>query len=180
MVALALALGGLATAAAISPVPAAAQTQRAIGGKKATAIALKDAGFKKSQVKKLKVELGRERGHKVYEVEFRKGKYAYEYDIDRYTGRIVEKDVERIRGKKATAKKTTAKKAIGKDKATAIALKDAGFKKSQVSRLKVEVDREDGRKVYEVEFRAGGYEYEYDIDCYTGRIVDKDVERIKR
>lgn len=180
MVALTLAFGGLAAATTISPVPAAAQTQKAIGKKRAIAIALKDAGFKKAQVKKLRVELGRERGHKVYEVEFRAGKHAYEYDIDRYTGKIIDKDVERIRGKKAKAKKTETKKAIGKSRAAAVALKDAGFKKSQVKGLEVEVDREDGRKVYNVEFRAGGYEYEYDIDYYTGKIVDKDVERIRK
>ena len=37
---------------------------------------------------------------------------------------------------------------------------------------KVELDYEDGRKVYEVEFIKGGYEYEFDVDANTGAIVN--------
>ena len=31
--------------------------------------------------------------------------------------------------------------------------------------------------VYTVEFKAGGYEYEVEIDALTGEILDYDVER---
>lgn len=82
------------------------------------------------------------------------------------------------RATKATSKKaTTKKKAIGRKKALAIALKDAKLKKSQVKRIEIDVDRHRGKKVYEVEFRYGKYEYEYDIDYYTGKILEKEVER---
>jgi uncharacterized membrane protein YkoI len=65
---------------------------------------------------------------------------------------------------------------IGPDKAKAVALGDAGFTATQVTRLQCKLDREDGRTVYEVEFRYGVTEYEYDIDAYTGAIVSKDVD----
>lgn len=87
---------------------------------------------------------------------------------------------QEAQAKVTTQAKAAKRKAIGKKKAIRIALKDAGFKKSQVKRLKVEVDREDGHKIYEVEFKKGKYEYEYDIAYYSGKILDKEVERTKR
>ena len=42
--------------------------------------------------------------------------------------------------------------------------------------MKAELDREDGRQQYEVEFKAGGYEYDYEIDALTGVILAWDKE----
>lgn len=167
MMVLALAFGTYATGAIVSPTVAAAKTA-GISKSKAVTIALKDAKLKKSQVKKLKAEKDTEDGRKVWEVEFRTSTHKYEYDIARSSGKIVGKDVRKIKA---------SKKSISETKAVTIALKDAKLKKSQVKGLKVEKGTEDGRKVWEVEFRYGGYEYEYDIACSSGKIVGKDVER---
>ena len=43
--------------------------------------------------------------------------------------------------------------------------------------MKVEKDRENGRTIYEVEFTADGYEYEYEIDASSGKILKKEKER---
>ena len=48
---------------------------------------------------------------------------------------------------------------------------------SQVYDTDVELDDEDGRWVYEVEFKADGMEYEYVIDAYTGAVLEYDMER---
>ena len=61
---------------------------------------------------------------------------------------------------------------IGMDRAKAIALEHAGLTDSRVIFTHLSMDREDGRMVYEVEFRLNGTEYEYEIDASTGRIVD--------
>ena len=37
--------------------------------------------------------------------------------------------------------------------------------------MKVELDRDDGVYLYEVEFKAGGMEYEYEIDAYSGAVL---------
>lgn len=68
---------------------------------------------------------------------------------------------------------------IGEGRAGAIALKHAGLAESEVSRLEMEFDREDGRQVYEVGFYAGNKEYEYEIDVYSGAILSYKCE-IKR
>ena len=62
-------------------------------------------------------------------------------------------------------------KYIGSDKALEIALGKAGVSKSEASRIETGFDAEDGRIVYEVDFTAGGIEYEYDIDAMDGTVV---------
>ena len=66
---------------------------------------------------------------------------------------------------------------IGAERAKKIAFNRAGISASQAEELEVELEREDGRMVYTVEFKAGGYEYEVEIDALTGEILDYDVER---
>ena len=57
------------------------------------------------------------------------------------------------------------------------ALKHAGLSEGQVQELQVEWDNENGRAVYEVEFKSGGMEYEYVIDAATGAVLDHETER---
>lgn len=52
---------------------------------------------------------------------------------------------------------------IGAEAAKAAALRHAGLSAQQVTQLEVEADSDDGRKVYEVEFRCGETEYDYEI-----------------
>lgn len=52
------------------------------------------------------------------------------------------------------------------------ALAHAGIAESSVAQLEIEFDSEDGLMVYEVEFYAGGTEYDYDINARTGEVVN--------
>lgn len=62
---------------------------------------------------------------------------------------------------------------LTKDEALGKALHHVNLKKDDVDFVKkVELDYEDGRKVYEIEFYKGGVEYEFDVDAETGAIVD--------
>jgi len=61
---------------------------------------------------------------------------------------------------------------IGMERAKAIALEHAGLAASQVRFTHVRMEWEDGTMVYEVEFRQGQTEYEYEIDAATGRVLD--------
>ena len=38
------------------------------------------------------------------------------------------------------------------------------------------LDWDDGMSIYEIEFKAGGYEYSYEVDATTGSIVEFDKE----
>lgn len=65
---------------------------------------------------------------------------------------------------------------IGEQKAVEIALKHAGVSETKANRLKVTYDREDGRRVYEVEFVYNGKEYDYTIDAKEGTVIKYDVD----
>lgn len=65
---------------------------------------------------------------------------------------------------------------IGDDKAKSIAAGHAGFSVGDIAFIKAELDEDDGRMVYEVEFDRGSTEYEYTIDALTGDILDYDID----
>ena len=65
---------------------------------------------------------------------------------------------------------------VGYDGALAAALSDAGLERSQITDEKIEMDCEDGIIIYEVEFRYGGQEYEYEVIASTGNIVGKESD----
>ncbi len=65
---------------------------------------------------------------------------------------------------------------IGEEKAIATALSNAKLDRSKTSALTVYLETDDGRKVYEVEFRSGVKEYDYEIDAVSGKIIDIDFE----
>lgn len=67
-------------------------------------------------------------------------------------------------------------KYIGRDEAAAAAFEAAGVSSSQAEDLSVEFDAENGLIVYEVEFRSGGTEYEYNINASNGTVVSYESE----
>ena len=70
---------------------------------------------------------------------------------------------------------------ISADRAKQIALNDAGVKESAAVFLRANLDWDDGRMKYEVEFYSGYTEYDYDIDARTGAILssDRDLENFQ-
>ena len=70
---------------------------------------------------------------------------------------------------------------IGVERAKQIALADAGVKEADAVFLRANLDWDDGRMEYEVEFYSGYTEYDYDIDARTGAILssDRDLENFQ-
>ena len=66
---------------------------------------------------------------------------------------------------------------ISRDQALEASLKHAGLRKDQLDFVKkCELDYEHGRKIYEVTFYKDGYEYEYDIDAESGKVLKFEKE----
>lgn len=65
---------------------------------------------------------------------------------------------------------------VGRDTAANAALAHAGATKEQIRGLEVEFDCDDGRMLYEVEFRLDGNEYNVDIDAQTGKVLHMERE----
>ena len=64
---------------------------------------------------------------------------------------------------------------LTEEQALAIALEHAGLTEEQVSYLNAHLDRDDGRWVYEIEFREG--RTEYTLRASDGKVVDYDKDR---
>ena len=71
----------------------------------------------------------------------------------------------------ATASGTHANPALTLEEAQNIALKHAGFAADQVTELHTEYEIEYGAPQYDVEFRHGYWEYDYEIHGETGEIL---------
>lgn len=163
---------GSASAENTAQMTTASQTSTAISENDATKIALDDAGFKKSEVTNLVVSLDVDDDNDdptVYDVEFTADGSDYDYEINAATGEILSRDVEE-------SKAADIDNALSTDEVKKIALDNLGFKESDVTNLKVEVDDDDGRAIYEVEFRVSNTEYSYEIDAQTGEIVSSESE----
>ena len=65
---------------------------------------------------------------------------------------------------------------LTKEEAEKIALDHAGLSADQVQRLRTELDYEQGKPEYEVDFRVDRWEYDYDIDAQTGEIRSWDKD----
>ena len=139
-----------------------------IGMEAAKSAALKHAGL--STAVFTKAERDYDDGRLEYELEFHTDSAAYEVTVDAATGRVLDYEKENLRG-------GTGSTDIGAQAAKAAALKHAGLSEGQVQQLQVEWDNENGRAVYEVEFKSGGMEYDYVIDAATGAVLDHEVER---
>ena len=74
----------------------------------------------------------------------------------------------------STAAANTQTSEISVERAKQIALSHAGFGSARFKKAKL--DYENGVKVYEIEFKVGNLEYEYDINVSNGAIVSSSVE----
>ena len=60
---------------------------------------------------------------------------------------------------------------IGADKAKEIALNHAGVSADRIYDLEIELDRDYWSISYVVSFKSDVFEYDYDIDAYSGNII---------
>ena len=146
---------------------------------KAKSKALKHAGVKSADANFIKVQRDYDDGRKIYEVDFRANGYEYDYEIDAVSGEVLKYDKEKDHDYVApvTSKSEPKTEEISKSSAKKAALKHAGVKSADATFVKVLLDYDDGRKTYEVDFRANGYEYDYEIDAVSGEILKYDKER---
>lgn len=155
-----------------------------IGEEKAKSIALAHAGVTAAQVTYSKVHLDYDDGRVDYDIDFYVDNTEYEYEIDAVDGTILEFDREMEHHKSRNNTERTPQpetsggtgEYIGEAAAKSAALAQAGLTETQVRKLKVKLDREDGKMVYEVEFKSGQTEYEYELDATSGKILQADVD----
>lgn len=155
-----------------------------IGEQKACEVAFADVGSDGSDVTDVSVSIEQDYGVLVYDIEFRHNGYEYEYEINAVTGEIVdiEKDFDSYYDASGNPMDYTTDASmanyISKEDAKANALTHAGLGESDIFGYEVELDNEDGSVYYEIEFKSGGYDYEYKIDATNGSVIfhEKDID----
>lgn len=181
-------------AATVAPATTSAQSNNTVGDigiEKAKEIAMSHAGVSAGSVSFVKAKIDTEDGVKVYDIEFYSVNVEYDYEINAATGAIVsfDQDIENYAvptqpQSSATTQTATqpqtaaptqaASSVISVDKAKQIALSHAGV--SGASFTKAKLDTDDGVRVYEIEFKVGNVEYDYDIDASSGAIISSSSE----
>ena len=121
-----------------------------------------------------------------YEVELHTQWGEFEYLVDAYTGKVLsgQKDLLTVVSASNEMAKPSGQKpapseaaqSIGYAKAKSIALNHAGVSESKAYDMDVELDDEDGKLVYEIEFKSGNMEYDYEINAATGAILKHEAE----
>ena len=127
-------------------------------------------------------ELDESPAHYEVEITGRNGE-EIEYKIDAYSGAVIETkreaeedDDEASEAQPVKPTQPGTAQDIGHAKAKSIALNHAGVDANTVYDMNIQLDVEDGTIIYEVEFKSGHREYDYEIDAATGAILHRETE----
>ena len=169
-----------------------------IGIDAAKAVALEAAGVAEDDAVFSTAGLDKRNGMDYYAVDFTAGGQSYEYDIDAVTGVVIDSssgggtaetpaagdDDGTVSAPAAASPSPSAGQTTGgqaaavtEEQARETALSHAGLTADQVTFVRSELDRDDGRLMYDVEFYTSDYkEYDYEIDAATGEILSYDYD----
>lgn len=147
-----------------------------IGEQAALDAALRHAGCQESDISHSRTELEYDDGRaEHYDVDFWVGNMEYEYEIDLYSGAVLKSSAEDHSDSGHGAPDTNTQdgqdRYIGADAALSAALNHAGVRASDLTKREVDLDEDDGRWIYEIEFEVGPVEYEYEIDALSGAVL---------
>lgn len=148
------------------------QQSASITEEQAKEIAANHAGVAVADLTFHSVSLEEDDGRRVYDVEFYSGSTEYDYEIDAATGDILSYDNDVENFSIPQQQGTATGSYIGEDAAKAAALQRAGLTEDQVRWEKCELDEDDGRFSYELEFSSGQHEYECEVEAFTGEILN--------
>ena len=178
---------------AAAKAPAAPQTSsddRLSREAAAKSAAFRHAGVEEKDVDWCTCEPDHKRGIRIFEIEFTSGGIEYEYDINAETAEVIRYSKERdddYRAPKPAKSPAPAQNPnnsapsdaksgdVGESAAKAAALEHAGV--SEIWDYECERDFERGRSVYEISFKSGGYEYDYEISAAEGSVLKHEKER---
>lgn len=146
----------------------------------AKSIALSLAGTDEASIYEYEMERDHNRiDH--YDIEFKTDGKEYDYAICMYGGTVIKDKWELEEDSSPTddhSEPTSEEKKyfISEGAAKSTALKQAGVRETEIYELEIEIERDMGRLIYEVEFKSGLFSYSYDIDPITGEVVDYELD----
>ncbi len=160
-----------------------------IGQEEAEKIAFQDAGIQETDTSRLRVSRELDDGRKSYEIEFDAGNKEYSYEIQASDGTILSSDVETIQQNIQTENQQPAENQQTTEapasQTPTPAVSEADAKKAALDRvpgaveqdLRMELEYDDGRYVYEGDIYYQQKEYEFEIDANNGSFLKWSEER---
>lgn len=199
-----LAVAAVITVMAVGAFTGCSGSGADIGRDAALEAALNDAGVSESDTSRLKVSEDSDDGRKIYEISFDANQTEYDYEIQASDGSILSAETEQIQNAgtadngtqnsadqgQTTAQDSsqadsgtsqsqqnsqTAEPAVSIDEATRIALDRV--EGAAESDIRIELDRDDGRMMYEGDIIYNQIEYDFKIDANTGEVIEWSEER---
>lgn len=164
-----------------------------IGSEEAKKVAFQDAGIQEADASRVRVVKERDDGMVSYEVEFDTENKEYSYEIKASDGSILGSDVETIQNAAPAESSNTTQTENTTGTTTnnnapqtpTVAISEADAKKAALERvpgaaeqdLRMELEYDDGRYVYEGDIYYQQKEYEFEIDANTGNFLKWSEER---
>ena len=149
-------------------------TASAVTEDEARKTALSDAGVTEEQITGIRVKKDHDDGRQVYDVEFYSDNKEYDYEIDASTGEILSSDFE-IENDFNKDSASDLNPAVSQEEASAAAL--AKVQGASEKDLRIKLDDDDGKMIYEGDIYYNGTEYEFEIDAATGDFLEWSEER---
>ena len=147
------------------------QQDTVISEDEAKAIALKDAGLTEEEVTGIRVKLETDHGVREYEVDFYAGDKEYDYDIDAQTGEIRSKDMDIDED---FSKTKSAQTAVSEEEVKNMVMERVP--QAVEENIRMHLDYDDGRTIYEGSVICNGVEYDFEIDADSGEILEWEEE----
>ncbi len=147
--------------------------------------ALEHAGFQADQVTFVKTKLDYDDGVAEYDIEFVTDTDKYEYEV-RQSDFVILKSSHEKRSYSvhhntdghSDPHDAGMQNLITDEEAVAAALAHAGLTEDEAVYLELELEYDDGRYEYEIDFYAGNMEYGYKVDATDGTILEAESEKI--
>ena len=116
------------------------------------------------------IELEKEGKRFYYEIELEDGKFKYEVLVNAITGEVIKFSKKELKNPPVAQ----TGKVMSQEKAVAIAQQKVKGK----SKVKeIELEKEDGRMIYEIKLMDDEYKYEVELDAVTGEVLEFEKER---
>lgn len=136
--------------------------------KAALGAALADAGCEEDKVNIIELEFNKKKNR--YDIAFSNEDTEYEYRVSP-EGKILRKDFTRVGFVK---EESTTNQVLEKT------FKDAGAETlEEVGPYEYKIINEDGKRVYEINFKFDGSMHHYKVDAESGKLLDRSQDKIK-
>lgn len=173
------------------------KAEKDIGQEEAKKAAFQDAGIQETDALRVRVSKERDDGILSYEVDFSAGDKEYSYEVKASDGSILSSDIETLyteapienqeinQDQQLTEDETGNTANNNASQVPTLAISEADAKKAALERvpgaveqdLRMELEYDDGRYVYEGDIYYQQKEYEFEIDANNGNFLKWSEER---